>query len=205
MRRREYAAAMLALATLVLAGCAKPIEPDAYGNVEATEVVVGAEATGRLITYTVTDGAAVAANAVVGTIDAAQLGFERDQLAAQQTAAKSRGNEVRQQVSSLEAQRSAVVAQREASRAQRDALAAQLDIARRAHQRTRRLFDQQAATAQQLDQAERDERVLINQVAAQDGRSRPRSSRLRRRPIRCAAPGPRSRRWRRRSPAPRLR
>ena len=95
MRRRENAAAMLALATLVVASCAKPIEPDAYGNVEATEIVVGAEATGRLITYTVTDGAAVAANAVVGTIDAAQLGFERDQLAAQQTAAKSRGNEVR--------------------------------------------------------------------------------------------------------------
>ena len=168
MRRKHYGAALLAMATIAQAACAKPTEPDAYGNVEATEVVVGAEATGRLITYAVTDGAAVAANAVVGTIDAAQLGFERDQLAAQRTAATSRGNEVRQQVSSLEAQRSAVVAQREASRAQRDALAAQLDIARRAHQRTRRLFDQQAATSQQLDQAERDERVLTNQIAAQD-------------------------------------
>jgi len=43
--------------------------------VEATEVVVGAEATGRLLTYTVTDGSAVQAGAVVGTIDAAQLAF----------------------------------------------------------------------------------------------------------------------------------
>jgi HlyD family secretion protein len=160
------AAAMLL--ALLTAGCAKKAEPDAYGNVEATEVVVGAEAAGRLVTYTVAEGAAVAANAVVGTIDAAQLGFERDQLAAQKEAAKSRGNEVRQQVSALEAQRGAAVAQRDAARSQRDALAAQLEIAKRAHERTKRLFDQQAATAQQLDQAERDERVLTNQIAAQD-------------------------------------
>jgi HlyD family secretion protein len=152
----------------LVAGCAKKAEPDAYGNVEATEVVVGAEATGRLLTYTVTDGSAVQAGAVVGTIDAAQLGFERDQLTAQQAATRSRADEVGQQMSALESQRGIAVAQRDSARAQRDALATQLEIARRAHQRTRRLFDQQAATAQQLDQAERDERVLVNQMAAQD-------------------------------------
>ena len=59
--------------------------------------------------------------------------------------------------------RSATPARRSATRS-----ATQLEIARRAHERTRRLFDQQAATAQQLDQAERDERVLANQIAAQD-------------------------------------
>jgi HlyD family secretion protein len=160
------AAALLVL--IVQGACARKAEPDAYGNVEATEVVVGAEAGGRLVTYTVAEGAAVAADAVVGTIDAAQLGFERDQLAAQQSAATSRVNEVRQQVAALEAQRGAAVAQRDAGKAQREALAAQLEIARRTHERTRRLFDQQAATAQQLDQAERDERVLTSQIAAQD-------------------------------------
>ena len=167
MRQTNCAAAAAVLA-LLAGGCAKRAEPDAYGNVEATEVVVGAEASGRLVTYTVAEGAVVAAHAVVGTIDAAQLAFERDQLAAQREAAKSRGNEVRQQVSALEAQRGAAVAQRDAAQAQRAALAAQLEIARRAHDRTRRLFDQQAATAQQLDQTERDQRVLINQMAAQD-------------------------------------
>ena len=166
MRPIKHAAA--ALLVLILPGaCAKKAEPDAYGNVEATEVVVGAEAGGRLVTFTVAEGAAVAANAVVGTIDAAQLGFERDQLAAQQSAANSRVNEVRQQISALEAQRGAAVAQRDAGQAQRDALAAQLEIATRTRERTRRLFDQQAATAQQLDQAERDERVLVSQIAAQ--------------------------------------
>jgi HlyD family secretion protein len=120
------------------------------------------------VTYTVDDGTAVAAGAVVGTIDAAQLGFERDQLVSQQAAARSRGNEVRQQISALEAQRGSAVAQRDAAGAQREALAAQLEIATRAHDRTKRLFEQQAATSQQLDQTERDERVLVKQIVAQN-------------------------------------
>jgi len=116
----------------------------------------------------VAEGAVVQAGALVATIDAAQLGFERDQISAQQSATRSRASEVRQQISALESQRGSAVAQREAAKAQRDALAAQLEIAGRAHARIRRLFDQQAATSQQLDQAERDERVLVNQIAAQD-------------------------------------
>ena len=39
---------------------------------------------------------------------------------------------------------------------------------RRTYERTQRLFSQQAATAQQLDQAERDDRVLAEQIKAQD-------------------------------------
>ena len=168
MRRMNHAIAAALIALLAQAACAKKAEPDAYGNVEATEVVVGAEAAGRLVTYTVAEGAAVKAGAIVGAIDAAQLGFERDQVAAQQAAARSRVNEVRQQVAALESQRGAAAAQRDAAKAQRGALATQFEIAKRAHERTRRLFDQQAATAQQLDRTERDERVLRDQIAAQD-------------------------------------
>ena len=168
MRRVNHAIAGLLAIGLAQGGCAKKAEPDAYGNVEATEVVVGAEAAGRLVTYTAVEGGTIAAGAVVATIDAAQLGFEREQLSAQRNATASRVVEVRQQIASLDSQRSASVAQRDAGKAQREALAAQLEIARRAHERTKRLFDQQAATAQQLDQAERDERTLLNQLAAQD-------------------------------------
>jgi membrane fusion protein YbhG len=168
MRRMDYGIGGVLFALMVQAGCAKRAEPDAYGNVEATEIVVGAEAGGRLLTYTVAEGATVQAGAVVGTIDATQLGFEREQFAAQQTATRSRVNEVRQQISALESQRSSAVAQRDAAKAQREALTTQLEIARRAFERTRRLFDQQAATAQQLDQAERDQRVLGSQITAQD-------------------------------------
>ena len=42
---------ILFVTTLALGACSRRVEPDAYGNVEATEVVVGAEASGRLVSY----------------------------------------------------------------------------------------------------------------------------------------------------------
>src|SRR5262249_46741277 len=152
----------------VAIGCNRAPQPDAYGNVEATEVVVSAEAAGRLTTYTVVEGQTLSADAVVATIDTTQLNIEREQAAAQRSATASRVNEVRQQIAVLEAQRAAATAQRDAAKAQRDALASQHEIAKRAYDRTNRLFAEQAATSQQLDQTERDYRVLGDQIKAQD-------------------------------------
>jgi HlyD family secretion protein len=152
----------------VCAACAARPEPDAYGNVEATPVVVSSEVAGRLVTYTVAEGDTLAPNVVVATIDSAQLGFERQARVAERAATASRVDEVRRQAAALDAQRGAASAQRDAARAQRDSYAAQLEIATRAHDRTARLFAEQAATAQQLDQTERDRRVLAEQVTAQD-------------------------------------
>jgi HlyD family secretion protein len=153
---------------VVATGCTRPAPPDAYGNVEATAVVVGAETAGRLVSFEPKEGDELAVNAAVGTIDAVELGLQRDQLEAQRGANASRVNEVTQQVDVLQAQRNAAVAQRDAARAQSAALEAQREIARRAYERTQRLYAQQAATAQQLDQAERDARVLDQQLKAQD-------------------------------------
>lgn len=149
------------------AGCARPAPPDAYGNVEATAVVVGAEAGGRLVSFVPNEGDRLAADTVVATIDAVELGFQRDQLTAQRGANASRVNEVAQQIEVLQAQRTAVMAQRDAATAQAAALEAQHEIARRVYERTQRLFAQQAATAQQLDQAEREARTLEQQINAQ--------------------------------------
>ncbi|HEV3062113.1 MAG TPA: HlyD family efflux transporter periplasmic adaptor subunit [Vicinamibacterales bacterium] len=153
---------------MAVAGCRRGAEPDAYGNVEATSVVVGAEAAGRIVSFDVKEGDRLAASAVVGAIDAAELALQRDQLAAERGANASRVNEVARQIDVLQAQQLASAAERDAAKAQRAALEAQHEIARRAYDRTRRLFDQQAATAQQLDQAERDDRVLEQQIKAQD-------------------------------------
>jgi HlyD family secretion protein len=159
------AAMMLSLAA---AGCRRQERPDAYGNVEAIDVVVGAEASGQLITFSPEEGQKLVAGMSVGTIDSTELGLERDQLTAQRQASASHVNEVDEQVGVLQAQRQAATAQRDAARAQRGSLETQHEIARRAYDRTKRLFDQQAATAQQLDQAERDYRVLEQQLRAQD-------------------------------------
>jgi HlyD family secretion protein len=151
------------------AACSQQPQPDAYGNVEATEVVVSSEVGGQLTAFTVDEGQLLTAGQAAGSVDPTQLTLQRGQAVAQRESAVSRVGEVDRQVEVLGAQRDALQAQHDAAVAQRGALQAQLEIARRNHERTQRLFAQQAATSQQLDQAERDDRVLQDQVKAQDG------------------------------------
>jgi len=137
----------LTLLTLIalLAGCNRDRQPDAYGTFEANEVVVSSEVSGQLLTFTPVEGTAISRGAVVALVDTTQLTLERDQVSAQREAVGARASEVTRQISVLEIQR---------------------EIARRTYERTRRLFEQKAATAQQLDQAERDYRVLGAQINA---------------------------------------
>ena len=153
---------------IAAAGCSHAPQPDAYGNVEATEVVVSSEVGGQLTTFTVDEGQMVTAGQSAGTVDPTQLTLQRGQAVAQRDAAVSRVSEINNQVEALSAQGDALQAQRNAAVAQRGALESQREIAQRNRDRTQRLFAQQAATAQQLDQAERDDRVLQDQVKAQE-------------------------------------
>lgn len=139
-----HRAALAALACALL-GCRRDAEPDAYGNFEATEVVVSAQASGQLRSFTPAEGMQLARGAEVGLVDTTQLALERSQIVAQRDATGARV---------LEAERQIAV------------LAVQRELAQRVYERTRRLFDQQAATAQQLDQAEREYRVLVAQIEA---------------------------------------
>ena len=83
--------------------------------------------------------------AIVGVVDTTQLALERQQVIAQREATGARMTEVNRQIVLLAVQR---------------------QISARTYDRTRRLFAEQAATAQQLDQAERDYRVLGAQIEA---------------------------------------
>ncbi|HEX6533389.1 MAG TPA: HlyD family efflux transporter periplasmic adaptor subunit [Gemmatimonadaceae bacterium] len=135
----------VAAASLVSAGCGRAPDPDAYGNVEATEVVVGAETSGQLLRFDAVEGNRLPAGAVAALIDTTALALQLNQIVAQREAATANAAQVARQVGVLEAQR---------------------EIARRSYERTQRLFAQQAATAQQLDQTERDYRTLVRQIAA---------------------------------------
>lgn len=137
--------ALILLTLIVSTACNRDREPDAYGTFEANEVVVSTQATGQLLSFTPSEGARIAKGTVVAVVDTTQLSLERQQVTAQREATGSRADEVTRQISVLEIQRT---------------------IARRSYERTRRLFNQKAATAQQLDQAERDYRVLGAQIAA---------------------------------------
>jgi HlyD family secretion protein len=130
---------------LVATACGNASTPDAYGNFEAREVVVSAQASGQLRWFTPVEGVKLAGGAIVGLVDTTQLDLERAQDVAQRAATEARVTAASGQVGIYESQ---------------------LAVARRALERTRRLFDQKAATAQQLDQAERDYRTLVAQIDA---------------------------------------
>lgn len=132
-----------AVVSSAVAACNRGPRPDAYGNIEATEVVVGAQGAGQLESFTPAEGNVLPLGATVGIIDTTTESLQLQQASAQRTASASRATEVTKQIGTLEAQRA---------------------IAQRSYERTRRLFDQQAATAQQLDQTERDYRNLVGQI-----------------------------------------
>lgn len=157
----------IATVALCAASCSRGEAPDAYGNVETTQVTVSAEAAGRLVAFDVQEGQQLAAAATVGRINPSELELQRQQADAQREASESRVDETARQRPIIEAQRSAAAAQAEAARAQLGAITSQLVIAQRTLDRTKRLVDQSAATTQQLDQAERDVRVLEDQQRAQ--------------------------------------
>jgi len=134
-----------AVVLLAVGGCRHAETPDAYGNFEATETVVSAEVPGALLWFTPTEGQQVAPGTLLGVIDTAQLALERAQARAQSAAVQSRVSESGRQI---------------------QVLAVQRDFAKRAYERTQRLFVEHAATAQQLDQTEGEYRTLGERIAA---------------------------------------
>ena len=144
-RRRSPRSLCLLSALCFLAACGKAAEPDADGSFEAREVVVSSQTSGQLEWFTPTEGSKLASGAIVGVVDTTQLDLERAQTIAQREATEARVSVASGQVGVFEAQ---------------------LGVARRSLDRTKRLFGQNAATAQQLDQAEREYRTLVAQIQA---------------------------------------
>lgn len=144
-RRRDPIRLIPALVLAVsLSGCGDD-GPDGYGTFETTEVVVSAEVAGRLLRVAAEEGDRLPEGVTAAVVDTTQIALQIAELEAQRAAAGSRTGSA-----------SANVA----------ALIAELDAARRELGRVRRLFDGQAATARQLDQAEAQVDVLERRIAA---------------------------------------
>ena len=135
----------IALAVVTLGACSDAAAPDAYGNIEADEVIVSAQTSGQLERFDAQEGAPIAVGDTVALVDTIQVSLERRQL---------------------EAQRRALGLQREELARQQASVRAQREIAQRGLDRTLRLLQGGAATAAQRDQQERDTRVLTEQERA---------------------------------------
>ena len=136
---------LLPALALLSAACGSAGDADAYGHMEAIDVVVGSQSTGQLESFAPVEGIKLPAGEIVAVVDASSLELQLQQTTAQRTASASRVEEVARHIGVLQTQ---------------------AEIAQRAYERMRRLYDQQAATAQQLDQAERDYRTLVAQIGA---------------------------------------
>ncbi|TAJ13190.1 HlyD family efflux transporter periplasmic adaptor subunit [Marinilabiliaceae bacterium JC017] len=140
MKRIIY---MLGL-TMFLAACNNNSEEsDAYGNFEATEVLVSAEVNGRSLRLTAEEGDVINKGAVICVIDTVPLTIKRDQLGASKLAALSKLNQVKAQIAVLKAQKK---------------------VAQKDFNRIEKMHNDGAATARQFDEAEGQLTVMDRQL-----------------------------------------
>lgn len=95
----------IALLFILTIGCTTNDDiADAYGNFEAVETTVSAEATGALRQFSVEEGQLLKAGQTLGQIDTEQLKLRRAQLLASKRVVQSRTPNVSAQLSAFEQQ-----------------------------------------------------------------------------------------------------
>lgn len=78
---------------------------DAYGNFEASEVLVSAENSGRLEQFAVEEGITLAKGSIVGMVDTIPLSLQRRKVEAQRAALATRITNVKAEIAILEEQK----------------------------------------------------------------------------------------------------
>jgi HlyD family secretion protein len=92
-------------AFLVLASCKNNDEQyDASGTFEATEIMVSAEVSGKILEFGMLEGQTLEQQQVVAAIDSVQLYLKKQQLLAGMSALKARRPEVSKQIAAIEQQ-----------------------------------------------------------------------------------------------------
>ncbi|MBE5032598.1 HlyD family secretion protein [Gallalistipes aquisgranensis] len=141
MRRIWICAAV----SLTVTACGRGGDFDATGTFEATEVVVSAEAAGRILCFDAEEGDVLGAGRQVGAIDTVQLYLQKLQMERQRASVRSGRPDISKQASSLREQ----IAKQQTER-----------------RRVESLLRDGAATAKQLDDIDAQLRVLNGQLDA---------------------------------------
>lgn len=137
---------------LAAAGCGRGVsDADAFGTFEADEVIISAEASGRIISMNVTEGMMVAGGAVIAVTDTTMQVLQRGELDAVTAQAQAR-------LAGIAAQ-DAVIQQ------QIENLSVNIE-------RTRRMLADGAATQKQLDDLTGQMEVLLRQAEANNTQRR---------------------------------
>ena len=153
---------IFAVATLFLVSCKQADKTyDASGTFEADEIMVAAEGTGRILTFSVAEGAELTAGQAVGTIDGANVTLQKEQIAASITALSQKTNDAAPQVAVLERQMETV-------KGQVAVLRQQITVQQREQKRVTALIKADAATPKQLDDINGAISVLEKQIDAEN-------------------------------------
>lgn len=131
---------------LLASACGRNGDFDATGTFEATEVVVSAEAAGRILRFDAEEGDRLEAGRQVGAIDTVQLYLQKLQLERQRASVVSNRPDIAKQVASLREQ----IAKQQTER-----------------RRVENLLRDGAATTKQLDDIDAQIKVLDGQLEAQ--------------------------------------
>ena len=124
--------------TTLFAACQKTAsKADAYGNFEAEERIISAEASGKILTLNLEEGQDLKAGQQVGTIDSLQVALKRDQLRASIRAVVAKSPAIGAQLAIFEKQTAAV--------------RQQIATLEREKRRVENLLKNDAATPKQLD------------------------------------------------------
>ncbi|MGB5436813.1 MAG: HlyD family efflux transporter periplasmic adaptor subunit [Maribacter sp.] len=125
---------------------------DGYGNFEATETTISAEANGKLLTFNIEEGNILDENQLVGVIDTVQLSLKRDQLLATKNTIFSKSRNVL---------------------SQREVLKEQLGVAQNDQNRIENLVKANAATTKQLDDINGQVDILRQQMKSVETQNAP--------------------------------
>lgn len=133
--------------TLTISSCGKAkSDADAFGTFEATEVIVSAEATGRILSFNVEEGQVLTANQLLGAIDSTQLYLRKQQILSSKKALLSRRPDIKKQIAAIEQQ---------------------IATAKTEHKRFQNLVKANAANQKQLDDINAQIALLEKQLDAQ--------------------------------------
>ncbi len=136
-----------------LFSCKKQSErADAYGNFEATETTISAEANGKLVQFNVDEGQTLKKGDLVAVIDTIPLHLKKAQLLASKTVVYSKSKTITSQVKVLKAQ---------------------LQSAYRNKTRIENLISENAGTQKQLDDINDRITVIKEQISAAKSQDKP--------------------------------
>jgi len=137
---------MIIVTAIILTGCNnKSDQADAYGNFEATEVIVSAETSGRILKFDVTEGTDIGQGSEIALIDTTFFHLQKEEINAGMRSVRTRINSIN---------------------AQNDILNQQIENLKINIARIENMLKDDAATRKQYDDLTGQVAVLEKQIAA---------------------------------------